>query len=222
MWSTAFGAINTRHALLTRIPKLLILVLIPFIVKRNMGERKNNIKILYNILIIFIILRYSPLINNNVFRYDEVHSDWKKYSKFYKAKSWTLPIYPFFIMENQKGYYIGKETGKIEYTYFLGEKYYLDYLNSKEEITEMVLPKPLKLEYLYTKRVRNYNFDRVKLIGYDIQGNKVFELLQLNDKERSYIGFKNDNPDKEISKIQFVNENNKKAYVVPEIVIGTP
>ena len=125
-------------------------------------------------------------------------------------------------MENQKGYYIGKETGKIEYTYFLGEKYYLDYLNSKEEITEMVLPKPLKLEYLYTKRVRNYNFDRVKLIGYDIQGNKVFELLQLNDKERSYIGFKNDNPDKEISKIQFVNENNKKAYVVPEIVIGTP
>ena len=222
LWSTAFGAINTRHALLTRIPMLLILVLIPFIVKRNMGERKNNIKILYNILIIFIILRYSPLINNNVFRYDEVHSDWKKYSKFYKAKSWTLPIYPFFIMENQKGYYIGKETGKIEYTYFLGEKYYLDYLNSKEEITEMVLPKPLKLEYLYTKRVRNYNFDRVKLIGYDIQGNKVFELLQLNDKERSYIGFKNDNPDKEISKIQFVNENNKKAYVVPEIVIGTP
>ena len=222
LWSTAFGAINTRHALLTRIPMLLILVLIPFIVKRNMGERKNNIKILYNILIIFIILRYSPLINNNVFRYDEVHSDWKKYSKFYKAKSWTLPIYPFFIMENQKGYYIGKETGKIEYTYFLGEKYYLDYLNSKEEIMEMVLPKPLKLEYLYTKRVRNYNFDRVKLIGYDIQGNKVFELLQLNDKERSYIGFKNDNPDKEISKIQFVNENNKKAYVVPEIVIGTP
>ena len=110
---------------------LLILVLIPFIVKRNMGERKNNIKILYNILIIFIILRYSPIINNNVFRYDEVHSDWKKYSKFYKNKSWTLPIYPFFIMENQKGYYIGKETGKIEYTYFLGEKYYLDDLNSK-------------------------------------------------------------------------------------------
>ena len=201
---------------------LLILVLIPFILKRNMGKNKNSRKILYNILIIFIILRYSPIINNNVFRYDEVHSDWKKYSKFYKNKSWTLPIYPFFIMENQKGYYIGKQIEKMEYTFFLGEKYYLDYLNSKEEITEMVLPKPLKLEYLYTKRVRNYNFDKIKLIGYDIQGNKVFELLQLNDKERSYIGFKNDNPNKEITKIQFVNENNKKAYIVPEIVIGTP
>lgn len=110
----------------------------------------------------------------------------------------------------------------MEYTYFLGEKYYLDDLNSKEEITEIVLPKPLKLEYLYTKRVRNYNFDKIKLIGYDIRGNKVLELLQLNDKERSYIGFKNDNPNIEISKIQFINENNKKAYVVPEIVIGTP
>ena len=127
MWSTAFGAINTRHALLTRIPMLLILVLIPFIVKRNMGERKNNIKILYNILIIFIILRYSPLINNNVFRYDEVHSDWKKYSKFYKAKSWTLPIYPFFIMENQKGYYIGKETGKI-----------LDFIHDEKILSELM------------------------------------------------------------------------------------
>ena len=222
LWSTAFGAINTRHALLTRIPMLLILVLIPSILKRNIGEKRNNIKILYNILIIFIISRYSPIINNNVFRYDEVHSDWKIYSKFYKTERWTLPIYPFFIMENQKGYYIGKETGKIEYTYFLGEKYYLDDLNSKEETTEMVLPKPLKLEYLYAKRVRNYNFDKIKLIGYDIQGNKVLELLQLNDKERSYIGFKNDFPNIEISKIQFVNENNKKAYIVPEIVIGTP
>ena len=125
-------------------------------------------------------------------------------------------------MENQKGYYIGKETGKIEYTYFLGEKYYLDDLNSKEETSEVVLPKPLKLEYLYTKRVRNYNFDKIKLIGYDVQGNKVLELLQLNDKERSYIGFKNDNPNIEISKIQFLNENNRKAYIVPEIVIGTP
>ena len=222
LWSTAFGAINTRHALLTRIPMLLILVLIPSILKRNIGEKRNNIKILYNILIVFIISRYSPIINNNVFRYDEVHSDWKIYSKFYKNKSWTLPIYPFFIMENQKGYYIGKETGKIEYTYFLGEKYYLDDLNSKEETSEVVLPKPLKLEYLYTKRVRNYNFDKIKLIGYDIQGNKVLELLQLNDKERSYIGFKNDNPNIEISKIQFLNENNRKAYIVPEIVIGTP
>lgn len=222
LWSTTFGAINTRHALLTRIPMIFILVLFPFVLKEYMKKDRKQIKIIYTVLTVFIILRYSPIINNNIFRYDEVHSDWKIYSKFYKNKSWTLPIYPFFIMENQKGYYIGKKTDKMEYTYFLGEKYYLDDLNSKEEITEIVLPKPLKLEYLYTKRVRNYNFDKIKLIGYDIQGNKVLELLQLNDKERSYIGFKNDNPNIEISKIQFINENNKKAYVVPEIVIGTP
>ena len=36
------------------------------------------------------------------------------------------------------------------------------------------------------------------------------------------FGFKNDNPNIEISKIQFLNENNRKAYIVPEIVIGTP
>ena len=222
LWSTAFGAINTRHALLTRIPMIFILVLFPFVLKEYMKKDRKQIKIIYTFLTVFIILRYSPIINNNIFRYDEVHSDWKIYSKFYKNKSWTLPIYPFFIMENQKGYYIGKKTDKMEYTYFLGEKYYLDDLNSKEEITEVVLPKPLKLEYLYTKRVRNYNFDKIKLIGYDTQGNKVLELLQLNDKERSYIGFKNDNPNIEISKIQFLNENNRKAYIVPEIVIGTP
>ena len=222
LWSTEFGAINTRFALLTKIPMLLILVLTPFILKKYRNKNKKELKKVYNILIFFVIIKYSLLLNDNIFKYNEIHSDWKIYSKFYKAKSWTLPIYPFFIMENQKGYYIGKENGKIEYTYFLGEKYYLDDLNSKEEITEMVLPKPLKLEYLYTKRVRSYNFDKIKLIGYDIQGNKVFELLQLNDKERSYIGFKNDFPNKEISKIQFVNENNKKTYVVPEVVIGTP
>ena len=222
LWSTAFGSINTRYAVLIRIPMIFILVLFPFILKEYMKKDRSQIKIIYTVLTVFIILRYSPLINNNIFRYNEVHSDWEIYSKFYKNKSWTLPIYPFFIMENQKGYYIGKKTDKMEYTYFLGEKYYLDDLNSKEEITEIVLPKPLKLEYLYTKRVRNYNFDKIKLIGYDIQGNKVLELLQLNDKERSYIGFKNDNPNIEISKIQFINENNRKAYVVPEIVIGTP
>ena len=222
LWSTEFGAINTRFALLTKIPMLLILVLTPFILKKYRNKNKKELKKVYNILIFFVIIKYSLLLNDNIFKYNEIHSDWKIYSKFYKAKSWTLPIYPFFIMENQKGYYIGKENGKIEYTYFLGEKYYLDDLNSKEEITEMVLPKPLKLEYLYTKRVRNYNFDKIKLIGYDIQGNKVLELLQLNDKERSYIGFTNDFPNKEIAKIQFVNENNKKAYIVPEIVIGTP
>ena len=222
LWSTEFGAINTRFALLTKIPMLLILVLTPFILKKYRNKNKKELKKVYNILIFFVIIKYSLLLNDNIFKYNEIHSDWKIYSKFYKAKSWTLPIYPFFIMENQKGYYIGKENGKIEYTYFLGEKYYLDDLNSKEEITEMVLPKPLKLEYLYTKRVRSYNFDKIKLIGYDIQGNKVLELLQLNDKERSYIGFKNDNPNIEISKIQFLNENNRKAYIVPEIVIGTP
>ena len=222
LWSTAFGSINTRYAVLIRIPMIFILVLFPFILKEYMKKDRSQIKIIYTVLTVFIILRYSPLINNNIFRYNEVHSDWEIYSKFYKNKSWTLPIYPFFIMENQKGYYIGKKIDKMEYTYFLGEKYYLDDLNSKEEITEVVLPKPLKLEYLYTKRVRNYNFDKIKLIGYDIQGNKVLELLQLNDKERSYIGFKNDNPNIEISKIQFINENNRKAYVVPEIVIGTP
>ena len=222
LWSTAFGSINTRYAVLIRIPMIFILVLFPFILKEYMKKDRSQIKIIYTVLTVFIILRYSPLINNNIFRYNEVHSDWEIYSKFYKNKSWTLPIYPFFIMENQKGYYIGKKIDKMEYTYFLGEKYYLDDLNSKEEITEVVLPKPLKLEYLYTKRVRNYNFDKIKLIGYDIQGNKVLELLQLNDKERSYIGFKNDNPNIEISKIQFLNENNRKAYIVPEIVIGTP
>ena len=222
LWSTEFGAINTRFALLTKIPMLLILTLIPFILKKYTNKNKKELLILYNLLIFFVVIKYSPLINDNIFKYNEVHSDWKIYSKFYKTKSWILPIYPFFIMENQKGYYIGKRIEKMEYTFFLGEKYYLDDLNSKEEIVEIVLPKPLKLEYLYTKRVRNYNFDKIKLIGYDIQGNKVLELLQLNDKERSYIGFKNDFPNKEIAKIQFVNENNKKAYIVPEIVIGTP
>ena len=61
-----------------------------------------------------------------------------------------------------------------------------------------------------------------KAIYFDKNNNIVLDLTQLNDKERSYIGFKNNNPNVEITKISFINEINKQAYVVPEIFIGEP
>ena len=103
---------------------------------------------------------------------------------------------------------------------FQGEKNYLEGLDDIEALTEMNLPRPMKIEYLYLKRGRDYHFTGLKLIGYDKNGNRVLELKQLNKIKRGYVGFNNTGEKVEVSKLEFQTENGNKSYVIPEIFIG--
>ena len=225
LWTTAFGAINSRHASLIKMSLIALLIILPYSIQKSNEEKKEETVILKErnilniIVIIFLLIRYSPVTVDSIYKGNEIHSDWKRYSKFYDTKNFLIPVEPYFMNENEKAYYIGKETNESKVVVLEGEKFYI---NGKEKIQELELPKPTKIEFLYTKRIRDYNFDRIRLIGFDKNNNIVLDLTQLNDKERSYIGFKNNNPNVEITKISFINEINKQAYVVPEIFIGEP
>ena len=64
------------------------------------------------------------------------------------------------------------------------------------------------------------NFNKLKVRGYDSNGNVVVELNQLNDKSRKNIGFRNYKRVK-ISKIEIFTEDFQEAYVFPTILYGT-
>ena len=81
------------------------------------------------------------------------------------------------------------------------------------------LGRKIDFSYLYTKRLRENNFDKLRLIGYDEQNNPIIELEQLNVEDKFYICFKNYH-NKEISIIRFFDENMNPAYVQPYIFMG--
>ena len=228
LWNTTLESINSRHSILIKISYILIFVLLPFCIKKldliNLKKKKkyfqnDKYKIISLIVLLFLTIRYSPKTNNDIYRYDKIFSDWRIYSKFYDSSSFVIPVEPYIMHENQKMYYVGKNTLSPEVVILQGEKYYFENLNSVDGIAEINLPKPIKIEYLYVKRVRNYNFDKLRLIGYDSNNNIIVDSLQLNKSSKGNIGFKINNP-KEISKISFITDKNKYGYVVPEIIIG--
>ena len=228
LWNTTLESINSRHSILIKISYILIFVLLPFCIKKldliNLKKKKkyfqnDKYKIISLIVLLFLTIRYSPKTNNDIYRYDKIFSDWRIYSKFYDSSSFVIPVEPYIMHENQKMYYVGKNTLSPEVVILQGEKYYFENLNSVDGIAEINLPKPIKIEYLYVKRVRNYNFDKLRLTGYDSNNNIIVDSLQLNKSSKGNIGFKINNP-KEISKISFITDKNKYGYVVPEIIIG--
>lgn len=225
LWTTAMKAINSRHAALVKISLIGILILLPYSIEKL---NKNNNKVLVKkeknifcfIIIIFLLIRYSAVTTDSIYKSSEIYSDWNLYSKFYQTGEFVIPIEPYFLFENKKAYYIGEKTDNYGINAIQGEKYFIE--NNGEGIQEIILPKPIKIEYLYTRRVQNYNFNKIRLIGFDKDGNTILDLVQLNRKEKSYVGFKNDNPDKEITKISFITDSNIPAYILPEIIIGEP
>ena len=68
-------------------------------------------------------------------------------------------------------------------------------------------------------RLRIDNFDKLKIRGYDSNGNIVVELNQLNNKNRRYVGFRNYKK-VAVSKIKIFTEDLKEAYVIPRIMYG--
>ena len=224
LWGNAIGSIDIWHSILMKTAIISIIILIPYILEKTKLRDKNiDIKkILCYIIGIFLIIRFSPYKDKTIFRNDEIASDWSVYSKFYDTKKYLIPIEPYFISEAKKTSYIGRENEIFTIQNFQGEKNFLKDLSGVEKIYTVNLPKPMKIEYLYAKRVRDYNFERVILVGYDKSGNKIMNLLQLNNKKRGYIGFFNPDPKVEVSRLEFVTETNNAAFVLPELFIGEP
>ena len=223
LWSSSIGAINTWHSILIKVSILSILVLMPYITTKNSRLRKTDInRYLSYILIAFLIIRFSPFKDNAIFKNDEMASDWSIYSKFYDLKKYLIPVEPYFISENEKISYIGKKSENFAIENFQGEKYFFDELANTEAITGINLPHPMKIEYLYVKRARDYNFGKTRVIGYNQKGERVLDLLQLNKSEKAYVGFHNTGLKVEVSRLEFVTEDNNRTYVMPEIFIGEP
>ena len=223
LWSSSIGAINIWHSILIKVSILSILALIPYIITKNSILRKTDInRYLSYILIAFLIIRFSPFKNNTVFNSDEMASDWSIYSKFYDSKKYLIPVEPFFTSENEKISYVGKPMESFLVKTYQGEKYFFDELANTEAITGINLPHPMKVEYLYVKRARDYNFGKTRVIGYNHKGERVLDLLQLNKSEKAYVGFHNTGLKVEVSRLEFVTEDNNRTYVVPEIFIGEP
>ena len=223
LWSSSIGAINTWHSILIKVSILSILVLMPYITTKNSRLRKTDInRYLSYILIAFLIIRFSPFKDNAIFKNDEMASDWSIYSKFYDLKKYLIPVEPYFISENEKISYIGKKSENFAIENFQGKKYFFDELANTEAITGINLPHPMKIEYLYVKRARDYSFGKTRAVGYDQKGNRVLDLLQLNKSEKAYVGFHNTGLKVEVSRLEFVTEDNNRTYVMPEIFIGEP
>ena len=224
LWSSSIGAINTWHSILIKVSVLSILILLLYIIKTEKISNKNLIlkKYMFSIVIIFLIIRFSPFKNEVIYRNNEIASDWSIYSKFYDSKKYLIPVEPYFISENEKTSYIGKNSGTFAVENFQGEKYFFDELANTEAITGINLPHPMKIEYLYVKRARDYNFGKTRVIGYNHKGERVLDLLQLNKSEKAYVGFHNTGLKVEVSRLEFVTEDNNRTYVMPEIFIGEP
>ena len=224
LWSSSIGAINTWHSILIKVSVLSILILLLYIIKTEKISNKNLIlkKYMFSIVIIFLIIRFSPFKNEVIYRNNEIASDWSIYSKFYDSKKYLIPVEPYFISENEKISYIGKKSENFAIENFQGEKYFSNELANTEAITGINLPHPMKIEYLYVKRARDYNFGKTRVIGYNQKGERVLDLLQLNKSEKAYVGFHNTGLKVEVSRLEFVTEDNNRTYVMPEIFIGEP
>ena len=224
LWSSSIGAINTWHSILIKVSILSILILLLYIIKTEKISNKNLIlkKYMFSIVIIFLIIRFSPFKNEVIYRNNEIASDWSIYSKFYDSKKYLIPVEPFFTSENEKISYVGKPMESFLVKTYQGEKYFFNELANTEAITGINLPHPMKIEYLYVKRARDYNFGKTRVIGYNQKGERVLDLLQLNKSEKAYVGFHNTGLKVEVSRLEFVTEDNNRTYVMPEIFIGEP
>lgn len=164
-------------------------------------------------------IRFLVFDNNYIYIKDNSFSDWNIYSKFYKEKEYLIPLNPefWYINKNIEVHYIGyKEDNVLKFENDKRTKF-LDY--SLQQIHEINFDTPIYLTHLYLTRLRIDNFDKLKIRGYDNNGNIVVELDQLNNKNRRYIGFRNYKK-VAISKIKIFNEDLQEAYVIPKIMYG--
>ncbi|MGG7147366.1 hypothetical protein ACQPVA_11230 [Clostridium butyricum] len=219
-WANQYGAILTRHAFFIEISILFIIVLILYFIKLLLNSKytiKDNktTKVIYSFLALIIMVRYVTFDNSSIETTSMSFSDWKVYSKFYNEDSYLIPINPvgWVINKNCEVYLISREQ-------VINNKP-IDQMitDNVNQVHELNIGSSKKIKYLYTKRIRPYNQNKIILKGYDENNNEILDATQLNDMDRMYIGFKA-NIDKEIKTIKFFNEDMSEAYVLPEIIIG--
>jgi len=217
-WTKTTGIMKVRHSFFIQISIIFFVIIFIFNYLKDQKRvlLKNN---LYTILGLMFFIRFLVFDNNYIYIKDNSFSDWNIYSKFYKEKEYLIPLNPefWYINKNIEVHYIGyKEDNVLKFENDKRTKF-LDY--SLQQIHEINFDTPIYLTHLYLTRLRIDNFDKLKIRGYDNNGNIVVELDQLNNKNRRYIGFRNYKK-VAISKIKIFNEDLQEAYVIPKIMYG--
>lgn len=242
LWMRNSEIVVQRHSIFIVISYIILIILMIYNLRFIFIKKfKNKISakyikyfqnMMYIILLFTFIIRFSAFDNNkikeqasNSLKNDEILSDWGKYYKFFNEKDILIPYGPvYFVTRGNVKAYVINNDGLKELT-DVGERlgFRIFVINVKTEKTsqlhEIVFEKETNVKYLYAERLRAYNIEKLKIIGYDINDNPILELEQLNRKEKLFIGFKNDE-DKKIKKIRFFTTDGKEAYVKSEIYLG--
>ena len=221
-WESTIGSDTGRHSFFILIPIMFFGILFIYnYLKEEKDERKKSR--IYTLVGLLLFTRFLIFDNTMLPNEKESYSDWKIYSKFYKEKAYLIPIDLDFwtTFKDVDVHYMGyrdiypvirDSSPKIK-------KIYLSPYIVKQ-IHEINFESPIYLTHLYLTRLRADNFNKLKVRGYDSNGNVVVELNQLNDKSRKNIGFRNYKRVK-ISKIEIFTEDSQEAYVFPTILYGT-
>lgn len=192
--------------------------------------------VFYTIMLFIFILRFFPFDNNRKgestsLKINEIMPDWNKYYKFFMDKDVAMPFGRYFFLT--KGdvelYFIKnnklKKIDQLDENWITNNIYrYYDIKNidedkEQQQIHEIIFEKDENPKYLYSERMRVNNKEKLKIVGYDGEDKEVFEITQLNRKERLFIGFKN-NTNSRIKKIKFFTDNGEKAYIKDGIYLG--
>lgn len=218
-WTKSVGSINSRHSFFINISIIFFVIffIYNFLQDEKRSYRKEKVYLIFGAM---IFIRFLIFDNNNSIDIKESFSDWRVYSKFYQEKEYIVPLNPnfWYIFKNVKVHYIGHKTPETE-KISNEDGVFLD--SSIQQVKEINFTSPMYISHLFLTRVRVDNNSKLKIIGYDISGNVIIELNQLNRKERKYVGFRNYKMEK-IAKIRIFDENSEEAYVLPEIIIGEP
>ncbi|WP_157859526.1 hypothetical protein [Leptotrichia buccalis] len=219
-WKSTSGIIENRHSFFILIPIIFFGILFIYnYLKEEKDDRKKSR--VYTLIGLLLFTRFLIFDNSLLPNLKESYSDWSIYSKFYNENEYLIPIEPSFwsTSKNVDVHYTGyrdihpiiRDDTKIKKMFI--NPYII------KQIHEINFESPIYLTHLYLTRLRADNFNKLKVRGYDSNGNVVVELNQLNDKARKNIGFRNYKRVK-ISKIEIFTEDSQEAYVFPTVLYG--
>ncbi|BBM46668.1 hypothetical protein JMUB3933_0143 [Leptotrichia wadei] len=220
-WESTPGIIENRHSFFILIPIIFFGILFIYnYLKEEKNERKKSR--IYTLIGLLLFIRFLVFDNTMLPNVRESYSDWKIYSKFYNENEYLIPVEPslWSTSKNVDVHYTGyREIHPIIRDDTKIKKIFINPYIIKQ-IHEINFESPIYLTHLYLTRLRADNFNKLKVRGYDSNGNVVVELNQLNDKARKNIGFRNYKRVK-ISKVEIFTEDSQEAYVFPTILYGT-
>lgn len=220
-----------RHSIFIQLGLIFITILTIYIIKLILekklykdsctnilieGKYLNKFfKIVYLFMSIILISRFTIFDNNNIDNNKICFSDWTIYSKMFENDKYLIPInpHPWTLSKNCEQYIIGKSEEMPEFE--INQK-----INSDiNQIHEIILDKPQNIFCLYTKRLRSNNPNKIVMVGYNEKNEKIVQSVQVNNKDRLYVGFVLEDV-KEVYKIEFFDEDMNGVYVQPQFIFG--